>query len=87
MNETHFLTNKGTNIVKICQPKCDMECINGTCIEVNTCSCFEGYEFLKDSFNVCEPVCDPPCLNGNCVKPNVCSCDPGNLFKLNKNKN
>lgn len=46
---------------------------------MDTCSCKEGYEFVKDSFNVCEPVCDPPCLNGDCVEPNVCTCDIGKI--------
>ncbi|KAG4080697.1 hypothetical protein HA402_013227 [Bradysia odoriphaga] len=71
---------QGTNIVKICQPKCMDECINGFCIEVDTCTCKKGYEFVKDSFNVCEPVCDPPCDNGDCVAPDVCLCDHG--YKL-----
>lgn len=78
-------TASGTHTVKICQPKCTDECINGICIEVDTCTCKDGYEFVKDSFTECEPVCDPRCLNGRCIEPNVCSCEPGREMTRKRN--
>ncbi|KAJ6647478.1 Epidermal growth factor-like protein [Pseudolycoriella hygida] len=74
--EEHIIV-QGEKVVKVCQPKCENECVNGICIEVDTCACKTGFEFVKDSIDVCEPVCEPPCYNGICESPNTCLCDPG----------
>lgn len=46
----------------------------GTCIDVDVCQCYDGFEFQIDSNNICQPICDDPCLNGKCIAPNKCEC-------------
>lgn len=55
-------------------------CINGTCTDVNTCSCKKGYIFTNHSTSVCEPTCDPTCTNGTCIDVNTCRCNDGYAF-------
>lgn len=67
----------GNKTVRICRPQCTLGCVNGECIEVDTCNCKEGYEFANDSEHICQPVCNPSCGKGKCIGPNECKCDEG----------
>lgn len=55
-----FETDLDNRTVKLCQPICNPGCVNGKCVEVNTCDCDVGYQFDDDddsAGNVCEPHC------------------------------
>lgn len=56
-----------------CKPKCEKECVNGTCSGPNNCTCLTGYK--SKNYYVCEPICD--CINGSCIAPGTCSCFDG----------
>ncbi|KAL0832484.1 hypothetical protein ABMA28_000708 [Loxostege sticticalis] len=57
-----------------CKPKCSQTCINGACVDFETCSCNAGYK-RKDEFN-CEPKCST-CEHGTCGAPDECNCSTG----------
>lgn len=58
----------------ICDPVCTPGCINGNCVEPNSCQCWEGYEDTRQHF-LCAPTCRPACENGRCAAPGRCECD------------
>ena len=43
-------------------PTCNVSCVHGICVGLNTCSCFVGFSGPSCS----SPVCDSPCVHGVC---------------------
>lgn len=68
----------------VCEPICELPCINGFCSAPYTCSCNAGY-YLRLSLNSnathflyhCEPICKQNCTNGFCSAPGTCTCNEG----------
>ncbi|XP_076395386.1 uncharacterized protein LOC100879168 [Megachile rotundata] len=75
--ENYRMTDAGD-----CEPICDPDCVNGQCIEPDTCLCFVDYTRSETRDHVCEPICTN-CVHGTCKEPNVCVCDDG--YKMNEN--
>ncbi|CAH1646919.1 unnamed protein product [Spodoptera littoralis] len=57
-----------------CLPICSTPCINGTCIDVDTCICDTPLILVGGSCIM--PTCTN-CEHGDCTAPNVCECHPG----------
>ncbi|XP_070520453.1 tenascin-like isoform X1 [Cardiocondyla obscurior] len=77
-----------SEVQKTCEPICEPDCGNGTCVLPNVCSCYAGYaehqdkiyfdkaDFHQKNFG-CVPVCLRSCVNGRCVAPEICGCNNG----------
>lgn len=60
----------------VCEPHCDLDCVNGTCTEPNVCSCTqENVLKLIDSQHHCIRYCDSSCDNGLCLDGTRCTYD------------
>ncbi|KAG5320833.1 VWDE protein, partial [Pseudoatta argentina] len=73
INLLHFASSS------VCEPICEIECINGFCSAPWTCSCNIGYHptSTMSSPDVCQPICSQKCFNGFCTAPETCMCDSG----------
>ncbi|EGI62311.1 von Willebrand factor D and EGF domain-containing protein [Acromyrmex echinatior] len=75
INLLHFASSS------VCEPICEIECINGFCSAPWTCSCNIGYHptstISMSSPYVCQPICSQKCFNGFCTAPETCMCDSG----------
>ena len=52
-------------------PVCFPECVNGDCVEPNTCACYDDWHGP-----LCDQTCSPSCFNGVCNETLQCECDP-----------
>ena len=70
-----------------CVPICPSNCINGSCLRPNECTCDQGYDIstnILTGYSECEPYCPGGCPGGRCTEPYTCTCDPG--YKSSSNK-
>ncbi|XP_012063530.1 PREDICTED: fibrillin-1-like [Atta cephalotes] len=75
INLLHFASSS------VCEPICEIDCINGFCSAPWTCSCNIGYHPtstipMSNSY-VCQPTCSQKCFNGFCTAPETCMCNSG----------
>lgn len=68
----------------VCEPACNMECVNGFCSAPNICRCNAGYRLSHVTKNyssgfqsICEVTCSQNCVNGFCSAPETCTCNKG----------
>ncbi|CAH2216185.1 jg17693, partial [Pararge aegeria aegeria] len=58
-----------------CVPHCSNECLHGTCVGPENCTCDFGWYKNSDD-GACYPICEPSCGEGGiCISPNVCQCN------------
>lgn len=74
---------------EICDPYCEEDCTNGTCMGNNTCICDEGFHNEPSLSMACVPnVCTRGCENGICISPvdNICTCYEGYVLQENSTR-
>lgn len=59
-----------------CEPICEPQCQNSTCIGPNNCFCKRGHVKDANHPSVCRPLCQS-CVNSACHGSEVCECFPG----------